>query len=688
MKTKLLVLLATISLAVPLTACNTFFPDFNISTNQTSRVKDLENSFVNSIDGKTKYVSLDEQHLTLIPGYTHQFGVAIYEAGEQPKVQNWENISWGSENNEIASIDENGYMTANGVGTTRIFAKVFTGVGAYCTVSVVKKELESISLKNAKKTYILDSEFSPALTLVAKYVGGIEEVVTPTSVDYSAVNMAVEGTYPVKVTYTFEDVTKEISYDIKVVDNPTYEAKNLSYTYNNLYREREYGWYCPHTGDIKGLVIPIYFTDSGKYIGDKTSEVITDLRKAFYGEAGEDGWNSVKSYYYEVSNHTLNINGTVSDWYEPGYPSTSVNNSERINKLVKDAVDWYFSEHPEEDMRSYDSDSNGVFDSLNIIYGRPDYDEKGIDKDRPEASLYWGKISAQSTPIVKGEGGNPDIKFHMWASFESLYEDDGLDADSHVFIHETGHTFGLADYYDYGETYRAMSGGTMMFHNTHEQDPFSTLSLGWSKVIVPETSCTIELGDYQSSHQSILLSPNPETVDSPFDEYILVELYAPNGVNRYDTENKWKGFYSTGPLEAGIRLWHVDARLIEKVADGWRFTDNIETSNLSEPAFTNSWGDNHGTSLGREYDDYSLLFDIRNDKEISYHPTTEDKNCMVSDETLFHDGDVFTISDYSSQFVNGDKLNSGKDFPWKIIVESINADGDGYKATINLEFND
>ena len=688
MKKKLLFLLPLFT--ITLTACDgfSFFPSGGNFVPQSSSSKDLEDNFINTIDNEIRYVILNKQTLTVLPGATFGFNLDIYKKDATPNFSGTWDVTWGSEDSNIASIDENGLMTAVNVGSTRIYGKVFPTIGAYCTVNVVKKELESIEIRNARQTYVVDSEFKPSFTCVAIYKGGIEETVTPTSIDYSAVNTAVEGEYTINVTYTFEEVTKSSSYKIKVIDNPTYEAKYLSYTYNDMYQDRNYGWYNPHTGTVKGLVIPIYFTDTPTFFAKKSEEigteitkekVLTDLNTAFFGEAREDGWNSVSSYYKKVSNNKLNLTGSVSDWYEPGYGADYVNTAGRINQLVRDAVNWYFSTSGE-DMKTYDSDNNGVFDYLNIIYGCED-EAYGI-------GYYWGKISSSSSPMVPSISGNPEVNFHMWASYDDLYKDfKNSPVDAHVYTHETGHTFGLDDYYDYGDgDIRSVGGATMMFHNTHQQDPFSTLALGWSKVIVPETSCVIELNDYQSSYQTILLSPNPESVNSPFDEYILVELYAPNGVNIFDANNKWRGFYSLGAEDPGIRLWHINATIAEEISSGtYDFTTNPLTSNWSNIAFQNTWGENHGSFLGDDYYDYCQVFEIRNDKTITYKPTTADENCMFSDATLFHNGDVFTIADYASQFVGGTKLDNGKDFPWKITIESIATDGDGYKAVINLE---
>ena len=697
MKKKYLILLTLLPLS--LSACS-LFPEGGWVINSSSassdkKPDDLKNSFINIVDNRLHYVTLDKNTLTLIPETSYQFHLSIYDAEEEPDFsKNWEVKEWGSENESVVTIDKNGHVTAKGVGTTRIYGKVFTSVGAYCTITVIEKELDSIYITNAKKTYILGDEFTPTFTTIAKYKGGQEEIVVPTSVDASSVNMEVEGTYTINVTYTFKDVTKSASYEVKVIESPTYEAKALDYTSNDMYTDRLYGWYNPRSGNVKGLVIPIYFTDTPTYIAKLNEEnpdlgltkekVLTDLNTAFFGEGRDDGWNSVSSYYKQVSNNQLNLTGKVSNWYEPGKASTDITGS-TLNDLIKDAVNWYFTTTGES-KKDYDSDNNGVIDYINIIYGRDDYDEK---IDDPEMALYWGKISSNSGSIVPGEGDDPDVKFHMWAAYSDMYNNlMNTPVDAHVYTHETGHTFGLEDYYDYNneKDARPMAGATMMFHNTHQQDPFSTLSLGWSKVIVPETSCVIELNDYQTSHQSILLSAHPEAVNSPFDEYILVELYAPNGVNKFDTEHAWRGYYSKGALEPGIRLWHVDARIAEQISEGnFELTTNPLTTRYSDYAFTNSTGENHGSIMGQDYHDYSMLFEIRNDKEISYLPDKNDKHCMFTDETLFHPGDVFTLEEYGSQFIEGTKLNNGEALPWKITVESIASEGEGYKATITLE---
>ena len=96
MKKKLLILLATCGLA--LTACDSFFNQFNIvptDNSQNAGVKDLENTFINTVDNQIRYVSLNKNTLTTIPEGTFQFRLAITKEGEDPDyTREWENIEW------------------------------------------------------------------------------------------------------------------------------------------------------------------------------------------------------------------------------------------------------------------------------------------------------------------------------------------------------------------------------------------------------------------------------------------------------------------------------------------------------------------------------------------------------------------------------------------------------------------
>ena len=694
MRKRLVALFASLSLC--LTACNFFSPNNWINSSGDSQGKgesEYPNSFVDT-KGVTHYMSVDKPDIYLLQGMSETLYFSMYKEGETPyyhESSTNSSLKWVVDDESIVSISNkevksHTLVTAKKVGETRVSGTIFSGkYGASSHIHVLEKKLTSLELKDVKKTYLLGSTFVPRFTCFGIYSDIVREEIdfSLLTIDSSKVNTGVEGTYTVDVSYQ----GFKTSYQVKVIDNPTYSPKSLDYTYNDERQFRTTGWYCPSKGNVKTLVLPIWFKDSNKYFSnDKKSQILADLNTAFYGEGNSStGWNSVKSFYKTTSQNRLNLSGNVGEWYDANYYVTDFENNPntKIKDVVNKAIDNYFNSHPSEVANSYDSDNNGYFDGVYVIYGVNDSGE-----EHPEIpSTFWGKISFENTRAKTDS--MPGIGFYMWASVDSLYEDNSVSSvDSHTFIHEFGHTLGLADYYDYGENeYYTVGGHIIMFHNTGEQDPYSTLSLGWSKVYVPETSCTIELNDYQSNNTSILLSTHPESVNSPFDEYILVELYSPKGINTFDTTNAWKGFYSRGAQEPCVRLWHVDARLAKQLSENnYQFGTNPLEDGYSI-AFTNTWGDNHGTKLGRDYDDYSLLTEIRNNKEISFKPKSKDVGCMFNDVNSFHTGDVVDFKDYATQFKNGTKLNSNEELGWKIEIESIYSNGgNGYAASINLTY--
>ena len=643
----------------------------NNEQNETNYVDHFTNT-----SGETVYVHLNVKNKTLLKDMQVQIKLDLAKEGEEPDFSGtWSGVTWKSENTKVATVDNKGLVTGVGNGETKITAAVFSCL-VYAEIKVIDRELDFVTINNPRKTFIKDKTFIPSFELIATLKGGFTETITEYSVDSSAVNMAVVGDYPVVVSGTYLEKDFEESYTVSVKDAVTYVPKSLDYDYRDLNNNKSYeggnGWYMPNSGNVKSLVIPVWFTNSGSMISNK-NDIRNKIDIAFNGEQLENGWNSVKTYYYELSNHTLNYNATISDWYEPGnafsYYEQDGNNHKQ---LVCDAVDWYFANNPTDSKASYDSDNNGVYDSICILYGSNESDTGMIHFES-----YYNKTDAN----------NPGLKYHMWASvFETTDDLSHCDGDSHVYIHETGHMLGLCDYYDYGGDTRPAGGFNMQEHNTGSHEAYSITALGWGKVIIPETDTIIELEDYESSHVAILLSNHPESTNSPFDEYVLLELFAPTGTKKFDATYKWKGFYSKGPQEPGIRLWHVDARLTHRASGTLDWSTELvtdpRTTNATEAFSNTSTGTNHGSKLGEEYNKYSMLFNIRNNAPTEDYYGNEIK---VIDEThLFRSGDSFAWGDFVNQFTNGSKMDDGSTFGWTFSVDSINTIDGKAVATINI----
>ena len=97
----------------------------------------------------------------------------------------------------------------------------------------------------------------------------------------------------------------------------------------------------------------------------------------------------------------------------------------------------------------------------------------------------------------------------------------------------------------------------------------------------------------------ILLSPSPNSSNSPFDEYLLLEYYTPTGLNKFDCDYSYHYPYDypQGPKASGIRVWHVDARLAKYVQEGWSYHFEVTTnppsaSNLVLMGMSNTYNGN------------------------------------------------------------------------------------------------
>ena len=502
------------------------------------------------------------------------------------------------------------------------------------------------------------------------------------------------------------------SESLTEIDNPEGLTKTkmrqtyVDFTANNIYPIDS----CPTQGSIKLLVIPVWFTDSKSFVAtSKKEQLRDDIATAYFGTEKETGWHSVKSFYETESEGCLSIDGVVSEWYECGIRSSKLYTdeySEKTSEFVEGAVEWYFSSNPSVDRKSFDSDSDGYLDGVMMIYACPDYSIlPGLtseDQTNMWAYCFW----VQDTNLQNVR--KPGVNTFFWASYDFMYSpskalqrtgysygsgDTRYAAiDAHTYIHEMGHVFGLDDYYDYGDKGYAPAGCfSMQDMNVGGHDPYSVMAFGWADPYIPTESCTISIRPFQVNHDLILLTPSWNSCDSPFDEYLLLELYTPSGLNAFDSTHQYGKKYPVGPNAAGIRLWHVDARMIG-VNDSTYGGDPVyKTQNITfdcfgkyvygvVQGFNNSYeSDAFPSPLGSRYESFDLLHLIKADASAPLH----DGDALTKYD-LFTDGSSFSMNTYSRQFPNRTTLDSGKSLGWSFSV-SIEGNGVNTVAKIDLK---
>ncbi len=371
--------------------------------------------------------------------------------------------------------------------------------------------------------------------------------------------------------------------------------------------------------------------------------------------------------------------------------------------LVESATNWYFTNNPSESRKDYDRDGDGYLDGVMLIYGAPDYATLGNnDYDNLWAYCYW----LQDTSNNNNTNPGPNVFF--WASYDFMYDSSKASVrtgkssygngdcshasiDAHTYIHEMGHVFGLDDYYDYGSNNYSPAGGfSMQDYNVGGHDPYSVMALGWADPYIPTQSCDITISAFQKTHDLILLTPSWNSYDSPFDEYLLLELYTPTGLNALDSTYRYDSSYPQGPNVAGIRLWHVDARLAYCTSLTSQGYPTYAYSKITtNPAYNATYGITHafsntvgnadyGSVLGSSYYNYHLLSLVRNNTSTGVNTTSK-----LSSSDLFRNGSSFSMSTYSSQFVKSGKLNSNVSLGWSFSV-ALSGTGDNAQATIHL----
>ena len=625
------------------------------------------------------------------------------EIGEKTKINpliypsnaTYQGCTFISDDESIATVDAQGNVTAVGEGETDIvvtcekYPNLTMRFHVKCNAIKAEKlyyRLTDLQMKEGENYFFVPTVFPTNVS---------EKGLTYSNENPDVVSVSESGeiyaiaTGTATVTATSKS-NPELSTSLVVTVKGSEERikTTLSYTYKDFAYNNLANVDNANYKTTNALIIPVWFTDSNQFIADKEL-VRDDIEKAYLGTNAETGWRSVKTFYEEEGRGRYTLTGVVTDWFACNLPSSRFHSGERgsgyVESLVKSAVSWYKTTYGISSMKGFDADSNGYIDSVILIYGSPDCSALG----NPYAGNMWAYTSWLCNENTRSYS-DPGPNAFFWASYDFMYGEghshieafyDGntsyCNLDTHTYIHEFGHILGLNDYYDYSGQYSPAGGFSMQDENVGGHDPYSLLTYGFIDPYIVNDSTTITINDFQSSGDVVLLTN--KTVNSPFDEYFLLELYTPTGLNEFDTLHVYaEGSEDPvkGVNDVGIRIWHVDGRLIYSDNQYYFYGQNITTNPLiegykvwnmmSNTYYDSRLGDGYGSLLGKEYMNYNELQLIRNSTKTTY----KDKN-KFSSSFLFKQGDNFSLEKYSKQFVNQHYLNDGSYFSFTVEVTSI-----------------
>ena len=319
---------------------------------------------------------------------------------------------------------------------------------------------------------------------------------------------------------------------------------------------------CPTTGSPAVLVIPVQFSDVTAESKGYTTQALVNA----FSKGGKTDYYSVYDYYYISSYGQLTLDITVLDyWFTPKYDSEyyyeatyDYYGSEIAigDQLILDEALAYLAKTM--DLSQFDSDNNGIIDSVVLINTL-----EIAEEDFYWAYRYWNIYADDQGYYYEYDGVSAND--YLWASYQFLYEAydsegnfiyDTSAMNTYTFIHEFAHVLGLDDYYDTTYINSPLDSADMMDGMTGDHNAFSKINLGWitsSRLVVTDGTVTLTLEDFSKNGDTIIIANNWDEKLGAYQEYYILMYYTNNGLNEGDDY----GFF----VRDGVVVYHVNASL-------------------------------------------------------------------------------------------------------------------------------
>lgn len=589
----------------------------------------------------------------------------------------------------ILEVEEN-IIKAIKVGTCKLTFK-YENHTLTITINVKKDEMVSISSDNEGDDFlIVNNELNYLNNMYISYESGKIVEIT----DNSLIKVVINDKDDIYKTVTFSYEDLDVTYDVKYYNALEYEGDSTAYNFNDLYNNHVYGYasVLPNTEKVKLLVIPVWFNDSNKFFNESQKmQIIEDIEYTMNGNRPNTELYSVKQYYELQSYGAIQMDIKVSDFYssDTSYQDYSDNLEDKVDNshiLATDAISWYFLNNPNESFNNYDLNNDGYLDGVVILYAANNYGAKGDNNNsyafasvNTDANEY--RYNTMCFCPIAGlyglEKKEPTTQL-MTLDLDQAFAKD-FRSSSRTIIHEIGHMFGNKDLYEKGSSqdkYYPAGAFVMQSYNYGGHDPHQVNLIGWSKPSIYASSdyelgdeITIKLSEFQSTGQNIILTNTWNEANSLFDEYLILELFAPTGLNEFDSKVTY-----LNTMTSGIRVWHANSLLMD-CSNYSNLTNEIIDGNLYD----------FGTSNYEVENKYDMLHLIRNNPNEDFNSTSR----LPNKDILFNAGDSFDMETFKSQFMNGSKLDNEDKLGWEFKVNEIYKKADGsYDAIITLKRTD
>ncbi|OQC10227.1 MAG: hypothetical protein BWX74_00704 [Tenericutes bacterium ADurb.Bin087] len=532
----------------------------------------------------------------------------------------------------------------------------------------------------------------PLLAMLLVGCNNISSSATPVSEPASEEIVSSEEVPSSTEVLSSEESSESVSVSL---DTTQYELATTP-NYSNRALDHSIGMTAlDSVGVQKMMVVPVVFTDT---VSHATPEVHDMISRAFFGASEETGWESVASYYHKSSYGNLTLTGELLPYFYSTmntYQFANLEVSPSQQFVDEDGINYWDQTHylieeiyntlPAETFLEYDQDGDGWVDAFWMVYIANIYHVGGGENDPFWAyKFYWNRYPRAEKPT-------PNT--YAWASFNFAKTGDGYsfeEPDSHTFIHETGHLFGLPDYYDYDRKTAPAGAKDMMDHNIIDHNIYSKYRLNWTKPYVVKGHADIYLRPAETSGDFILIKDgwNGHT----YDEYILIEYYTPTGLNEKDSSGDG---YTTRILESsstikgftipGVRMWHVDSRLLTYLYEEVDGTYSLVSTEWGDEIVNDEYsytviGPSNTTSRSRDPEgvgqNTNKLLHLMDAQGVTGRVGNWLRtSSSARDQSLFQTGQIIAADDWKRYIQTSTTFNDGTEVGYSVEIGAMDENG-------------